>query len=46
MINTAARDAKKRVRMVEFRTQGHDHPILPASNETQYLKCAILQVFD
>ncbi|MBQ3080206.1 MAG: class I SAM-dependent rRNA methyltransferase [Clostridia bacterium] len=46
MINTAARDAKKRVRMVEFRTAGHDHPILPASPETQYLKCAIMQIFD
>jgi len=46
MLNTAARDAKKRVRLVEYRTQGHDHPILPASPETQYLKCAICQVFD
>ncbi|MGI6173841.1 MAG: class I SAM-dependent rRNA methyltransferase [Christensenellales bacterium] len=45
MINAAARDAKKKVRMVEFRTQGRDHPILPASPETQYLKCAILQVY-
>ncbi len=46
MLNTAARDAKKRVRMVEFRTAGHDHPELPASPETQYLKCAIMQIFD
>ena len=45
MLNEAARDAKKKLRMVEFRTQAKDHPILPASPETQYLKCAILQVF-
>ena len=44
MINQAARDSRKRIRMVEFRTQGHDHPTLPASPETEYLKCAILQV--
>ena len=44
VINQAARDSKKKVRLVENRTQGHDHPILPASPETQYLKCMILQV--
>ena len=46
MINLAARDAKKRVRFVELRSQGHDHPVLPASPETRYLKCAIMQIFD
>ena len=46
VVNQAARDSKKRVRLVENRTQGHDHPILPASAETQYLKCMILQVFN
>ena len=46
MINTAARDSKKRVRFVELRSQGHDHPVLPASPETRYLKCAIMQIFD
>ncbi|HIS00163.1 MAG TPA: class I SAM-dependent rRNA methyltransferase [Candidatus Excrementavichristensenella intestinipullorum] len=44
MFNQAARDARRKVRMVEFRTQGHDHPILPAAPETQYLKCIIAQV--
>ena len=44
MFNQAARDAKKRVRLVEYRTQAIDHPILPAAPETQYLKCMILQV--
>ena len=32
MVNQAARDAKRRVRMVEYRTQGYDHPILPAGS--------------
>lgn len=46
MLNETGRDAKKKLRMIEYRTQGKDHPILPASPETKYLKCAILQVFD
>jgi len=46
IINQAARDAKKRVRLVEYRTQGLDHPILPQSVETKYLKCMILQVME
>ena len=29
MVNQAARDAKRHVRMVEYRTQAYDHPILP-----------------
>lgn len=46
IINQAARDAKKRLRMVEYRTQGYDHPILPQSVETRYLKTMILQVIE
>lgn len=46
IINQAARDAKKRVRLVEYRTQATDHPILPQSIETKYLKCMILQVME
>ena len=45
VINEAARDSGKRVRMVEKRGQAHDHPTLPAAIETQYLKCLILQIF-
>lgn len=45
MILDAARDAKVLLRLVEFRTQGKDHPILPYARETQYLKCGIYQVF-
>ncbi|MBR2822218.1 MAG: class I SAM-dependent rRNA methyltransferase [Clostridia bacterium] len=45
IVKEAAADAKVLLRQVEFRTQGRDHPILPASPETQYLKCGIYQVF-
>ena len=46
VINQAARDAKKRIRLAEYRTQAKDHPILPQSVETKYLKCMILQVME
>ena len=46
MVNEAARDAKKRIRLVEYRTQGKDHPLLPQSIETKYLKTMILQVME
>ena len=45
MILDAQKDARVQLRQVEFRTQGRDHPILPAAPETQYLKCGIYQVF-
>ena len=45
IIYNAAQDTGKTLRMVEFRTQAKDHPILLASAETQYIKCVILQVF-
>ena len=41
----AAADARVLLRQAEFRTQGRDHPILPSSPETQYLKCGIYQFF-
>ena len=44
MVNEAVRDSKSRVRMIEYRTQAYDHPILPAAPETKYLKCMYLQV--
>lgn len=44
MIADAARDAKRMVRQVEFRTQAKDHPVLYGSDESMYLKCVILQV--
>ena len=45
MILDAQKDARVQLRQIEWRTQGRDHPILPAAPETQYLKCAIFQVF-
>ena len=44
MLHRAARDAHRRIRQVEFRTQSPDHPILWASDATYYLKFYILQV--
>ena len=45
MVSDAARDARVQLRQAEFRSQGRDHPILPAAPETEYLKCGIYQVF-
>ena len=45
MLLDAQKDARVQLRQIECRTQGRDHPILPASPETQYLKCGIYQVF-
>ena len=45
MILDAQKDARVQLRQIEWRTQGKDHPILPSSPETQYLKCGIYQVF-
>jgi len=44
IIVDAARDAKRILRMVEYRTQAKDHPILPAAEETEYLKFMMVQV--
>lgn len=44
MLKGAIRDSKKRVRLIETRTQAIDHPLLPAAPETKYLKCVYLQV--
>lgn len=43
-IADAARDARRTLRQVEFRTQAADHPILWGSNESYYLKFFIFQV--
>lgn len=43
-IAQAAKDSKKRIRQVEYRTQSADHPILWAADESYYLKFYILQV--
>ncbi|MBR4580887.1 MAG: class I SAM-dependent rRNA methyltransferase [Lachnospiraceae bacterium] len=45
-IKEAAAGAHKRLRQVEFKTQGPDHPILWASDSSYYLKFYIFQVVD
>ncbi len=44
MIQDAARDAKRQLRVIERRSQARDHPVLASMPETRYLKCFILQV--
>ncbi|MDA8194225.1 MAG: class I SAM-dependent rRNA methyltransferase [Thermaerobacter sp.] len=44
VIQTAAHDARRHVRIVEIRGQGPDHPVLPALPESRYLKCLLLSV--
>ena len=44
MLVDAARDAGRTLKLLEFRHQAKDHPVLLASKETQYLKCAMMAV--
>ena len=44
MLREAANDAGVRIRLVESRMQGRDHPADLAENESLYLKCRILRV--
>ena len=44
VVKDAAKDARVNLMQVEYRTQGRDHPILPAAPETQYLKCGIFRI--
>ncbi len=45
-IREAANGAHRRLRQVEFRTQGCDHPILWAADSSYYLKFYIFQVLE
>ncbi|HWR38754.1 MAG TPA: class I SAM-dependent rRNA methyltransferase [Patescibacteria group bacterium] len=44
IIVDAAKDVRRQIREVEYRTQAKDHPILPAAPETNYLKFLTVQV--
>lgn len=44
IVAEAALDAGKRLRVLERRTQGSDHPILLTVPETLYLKCLMFEV--
>ncbi|HZI19118.1 MAG TPA: class I SAM-dependent rRNA methyltransferase [Pyrinomonadaceae bacterium] len=43
VISEAASDARRRVQIVERRTQSSDHPVLVGVPETFYLKCVVLR---
>lgn len=43
-LREAARQTGRPVRLLEMRGQAYDHPVLLACPETEYLKCAVLQV--
>ncbi len=43
MLKRAAADAGRGFRVLEYRTQARDHPILLPVDETEYLKCVILR---
>ncbi len=44
MLIDAAHGAGRTARLLEMRSQARDHPVLLAARETQYLKCAVLQI--
>lgn len=44
MLSEAARDAHRRVRFLEVRSQSLDHPVVAGIPETAYLKCVIAYV--
>jgi 23S rRNA (cytosine1962-C5)-methyltransferase len=44
IIDMAAKDARRRIRQIEFRTQSADHPIIRGMENTHYLKFLIMQV--
>ena len=44
VVADAARDAGRRLRLLEFRYQASDHPILVGYEESLYLKCGIYEV--
>ena len=43
-IGMAAKDARRKTRQVEFKSQSADHPIVWNLENTQYLKFLIIQV--
>lgn len=44
ILRDSARDAKRTPRILDYRAQGKDHPILLSMPETEYLKCAFLEL--
>ncbi|HWS88270.1 MAG TPA: class I SAM-dependent rRNA methyltransferase [Pyrinomonadaceae bacterium] len=46
VLSDAARDAHRRVQLVERRTQAQDHPVLLGVPETLYLKCVVARAVE
>nr|MBA3768662.1 class I SAM-dependent rRNA methyltransferase [Acidobacteriota bacterium] len=46
LVADAARDARRRIQLVEKRIQARDHPVLVGVPETYYLKCLIARALD
>jgi len=46
IVQDAAEDVGRKIRLVEYRTQAKDHPILLSAPETKYLKFLVVQVLD
>lgn len=44
IVYNAGIDSRRKIRLIEYRSQAKDHPVLVAAPETEYLKCAILQI--
>ncbi len=44
IIDTAARDVKRKIRQVTFQKQSSDHPVIRGMENTEYLKFLIVQV--
>jgi len=44
MLRISAKDADRQFRLIDFRSQGKDHPVLLSMPETEYLKCAFLRL--
>ena len=43
MLRDSAKDSRRQFRLVDYRSQGRDHPVLLSMPETEYLKCAFLR---
>ena len=46
VVSAASADARRRVQLVERRTQSRDHPVLAGVPETLYLKCIIARAVE
>jgi 23S rRNA (cytosine1962-C5)-methyltransferase len=46
VLASAASDARRRLQIVERRTQSRDHPVLLGVPESLYLKCVVARVIE